>query len=142
MKTKIKASLTTQLVNFATIADPSVRARCQEMLDRFNLMIDASPPRVFIGGSDTPIADPLAHYAAFSDSTRNIHFDPWALNNLTAASDKGWQIANTALHEAAHALGYQHTAAIVIAYRGRTPVYATDELYFRDLNPKAGCMKP
>lgn len=144
MKTKIRAALTTQLKIFSTIADTAVRARCQEMLDKFNQMFDnTSQPGVFIGGSDTNQPDSLVHYGAWSRFTQHIHFDPWALNNLTAGSDKGWQVANTALHEAAHALGHEHTYPLMLKYRGRTPVYDSREIYFSDLNPgSAGCMKP
>ncbi|MDB4890473.1 MAG: hypothetical protein JWL61_2328 [Gemmatimonadetes bacterium] len=142
LKTKISAAITTFVKNPAMIADPELRARCQAMLDGFNALVAAVPPRVFVGGSDTPQSDPTAHYGAYSPTTHNIHFDPWALQNLNSGSDKGWQIANTALHETAHVMGYEHAGALIVPYRGRTPVYASDELYFKDLNPGAGCMKP
>ena len=144
MKTKIRASIATHVKLTSTIANAAVRARCQEMLDTFNRMLDnTTQPGVFIGASDTPPRDTLAHYGAYSDNTKHIHFDPWALNNLTAGSNKGWQLANTALHEAAHALNHDHTAPLYMPYRGRTPVYDSREIYFSDLNPgSGGCMKP
>lgn len=141
MKAKIRAALTAQLVNFSTITDLAVRGRCQEMLDRFNLMLNnTAQPSVFIGGSDSPPGE-FEHYGAFNTLTGHIHFDPSALSNLTPSSHKAWQVANTALHEAAHALGHDHTAALYMPYKGRTPVYDSREIYFSDLNPSAGCMK-
>lgn len=138
-RTKIVRALSDFVRDPAQIADATVRQRCQAMLNNFNLLLGLG--RVYEGGSDTPATDSLEHYGAWSPGTRNLHFDPWALKAATTGSNAAWQIANTALHEAAHYLGYNHSDPTIIPYRGRTPVY--QEAYFKDLNPgSSGCMKP
>jgi hypothetical protein len=45
---------------------------------------------------------------AWSPLTGNIHFDPTYLDSAVAGGVPLWDIANTALHEAMHALGKDH----------------------------------
>ncbi|MEP6991646.1 MAG: hypothetical protein ABJA80_12015, partial [bacterium] len=146
-KTKLMDAITTQLRDFSTIADPERRARCQEMKDTFLQLLNFDPPFVYRGGSDTPPSDPKPHFGAYVPSNSHMHFDPQYLNGTMSSSTK-WQVANTALHEAAHALGARHEGFDqqphwVNTTKGNTPVYdATDDPYFVDLNPGGqSCMR-
>ncbi|MBW7934217.1 MAG: hypothetical protein H3C62_11560 [Gemmatimonadaceae bacterium] len=123
-----------------SIAEPAIRVRCQAMLDRYNQMANAG--LVFEGAMDTPLDQPMWHYGAYNPNTRHIHFDPWALSALRPGNNASWQIANTALHEAAHDLGHNHEAAIMFkGHRGGTLLY--EEEWFSDLNPSANsCLVP
>jgi len=102
--TTILAALTNFVRADSTIADTVTRRRCREMHDQF--MRSFNSGMVFRGASDTP--GDSAHYGATLN--KRIHFDPAALSN--AASDPtgsdARELANTALHEAAHVLGYSH----------------------------------
>ena len=146
LQTQIRSALTSWLKDFNTIADTAKRARCKAMLDKFNSMFNAVPSQVFLGASDTPLTDTVAHSAAYDPATGHIHFDPSSVGGLAASSDKQWQIANSALHEAAHALGYGHAREkVYLPYRGLSPIYPTSEPNFSDLNPPAdggSCLKP
>ena len=67
--------------------------------------------RVFRRSTDTKSgadgAEP--HMGAYDRQTRHIHFDPTFLDRA-ASGDAFWErdLANDALHEAAHALGFNH----------------------------------
>jgi len=70
-----------------------------EMLNQFNASYAAG--NVFRGGTNT------AHYGATYQN--RIHFDPQFLDGAAAGNaTMQREIANTALHEAAHVLGYDH----------------------------------
>lgn len=96
-------TLATALANYvrpaSAIADTTARRQCQEMLTQFNASYAAG--NVFRGGSNT------SHYGAtYLD---RIHFDPEWLDAAAAGDATALrEIANTALHEAAHVLGYDH----------------------------------
>jgi len=139
MKTRLRVAIADFVKPLTQISDVALRARCQAMMNEFNRMLDGG--LVFIGGSDTPLTDVMSHYGAYDTQTHHIHFDPWAINGATKGSNLAWQISNTGLHEAAHSLGFEHSAPLILNYRGRTPVYEED--YFKDLNPGGGssCMK-
>lgn len=83
------------------IPDTTARRQCAEMLQQFYTSNSAG--HVFRGGSNT------AHYGAMNNN--RIHFDPRYLD-AAAAGDVTAQreIANTALHESAHVLGFGHPA--------------------------------
>jgi hypothetical protein len=86
----------------AEIADTVTRRRCREMRDRFLASFNSG--MVFRGGSNTTGAQ--AHYGATID--QRIHFDPWALDAAMSSAADQRELANTALHEAAHVLGFTH----------------------------------
>jgi hypothetical protein len=86
----------------STIADTTNRRRCREMRDQFMRTFNAG--NVFRGGSNT--TGSAAHYGATYQS--RIHFDPWALDGAVSSTTDQRELANTALHEAAHVLGYGH----------------------------------
>ncbi len=83
------------------IPDTTARRQCADMLRQFNT--SSSAGNVFRGGSNT------THYGAMYND--RIHFDPQYLD-AAAGGDATAQreIANTALHEAAHTLGFDHPA--------------------------------
>lgn len=81
------------------IADTTARQLCEDMLRQFNASLTGGT--VFRGGSVT------GHYGAVYND--RIHFDPDYLEFAAAGDyDALREIANTALHEAAHVLDYQH----------------------------------
>jgi hypothetical protein len=83
----------------AEIADTTARRQCAEMLNQFNSSYAAG--NVFRGGTNT------THYGA--TYLARIHFDPLFLDGAAAGNAAMLrEIANTALHEAAHVLGYDH----------------------------------
>ncbi len=117
-------------LNVANVTDPARKARCQEMIDRFQAMFTSDPPRVFKGAYDSWGSDD--HYGAWSPETKNIHFDPWAMAAAAAGNANAqYQLANTAIHEAAHDLGHDH-GAMFAKLPNIGPVYS--EPYFSDLN--------
>ena len=124
----------------ASIADSVARSHCQAMLTHFNSMLNGG--LVFEGAMDTPVRDSMHHYGAFNPNTRHIHFDPWALNAMRTGNHASWQIANTALHEAAHDLGYSHEKPLLFkGCRGGTVL--DSEEWLSDLNPGGdSCLKP
>lgn len=98
-QTTIATALANHVRPAAEIADTTARRRCQEMLSRFNQSL--AEGTVFRGGSNT------SHYGAMFNN--RIHFDPHYLD-LAATGDATAlrEMANTALHEAAHVLNYDH----------------------------------
>lgn len=83
----------------AEIPDSTARALCEDMLREFNRSFAAGA--VLRGGSDTD------HYGATYND--RIHFDPSWLDAAASGDAAALrEIANTALHEAAHVLDYQH----------------------------------
>jgi hypothetical protein len=97
--TTITAALAGYVRPPSEIPDSTARRLCGDMLRQFNSSYSAG--QVLRGGSDT------SHFGATYND--RIHFDPsWldaaAQGDATALRE----IANTALHEAAHVLDYQH----------------------------------
>ena len=86
----------------AEIADTTTRRLCGEMRNQFLQSFNSG--LVFRGGSNT--TGQQAHFGATLNS--RIHFDPWALDAAVNSPADQRELANTALHEAAHALGYGH----------------------------------
>lgn len=99
-----------------TIADTLVRRECQEMIDKFNQM--AAEGRVYRGGSNTRPEDAMdEHYAAWDPVTNTMHYDPMWLDSASTGDPKYIRsLANSSLHEAAHALGYNHSPAVAGLY--------------------------
>jgi hypothetical protein len=86
------------------IRDTTIRRECSQMVAKFRERMAAG--KVFRGAYDTQGTND-AHYGATYDG--HIHFDPWAL----AEAQKGVsgalrELINTALHEAAHTMGFLH----------------------------------
>ncbi len=111
--------------------DQQARVLCSSMTDKFSQMLTAG--LVFRGSTDTHAGDPgiPEHMGAYDPSTGNIHFDPTYLDNA-ASGDPFWErdLANDALHEAAHALGYDHADSTPSPWG---PIYA--ESPFNLLSP-------
>lgn len=113
---------------------------CLSMEIKLGEMIQAG--QIKRGISDTKDGDPLLsrHFGAYNPATGNMHIDPFYLDSATAGGN--WiqaEVANTLLHEAAHALGEDHpedggTPFDIPGY-GRTLVYSnTPNSYFQALN--------
>ncbi|HWK90383.1 MAG TPA: hypothetical protein VNP72_10315, partial [Longimicrobium sp.] len=112
--------------------DAQAQRECKEMEDRFQLMFASGD--VMRGNYDTQPDHALGvkpHYGAYNERTQHIHFDPQYLESAAAgnAADQK-EIVKTALHEAAHAMGYQHGDPV---YMGSIDLYS--DPYFSRLNP-------
>ncbi|HEU0013961.1 MAG TPA: hypothetical protein VFQ45_09775 [Longimicrobium sp.] len=105
--------------------------QCEALLETFNqLWADG---KVFRGGYDTPEGDAETgvHYGLYDRDSKTMHFEPSTLD----AANRGDATAirnvfNTALHEAAHALEFDHTPPIMM---GSYDLYA--EYPFNLLSP-------
>lgn len=85
------------------IADTTKRRKCKEMLDAFRTTFAKND--VFRGGSNTTGED--AHFGM--EFRSRIHFDPWLLNRAAGGDTIALrELANTALHEAAHVIDKDH----------------------------------
>jgi len=87
--------------------------QCEQLMAKFDELLASG--NVFRGEFDTPTGDPLTatHVGAYAPPSQTMHFEPSALdaaNRGDAAAIRN--IFNTALHEAAHALKFEHSAAI------------------------------
>jgi hypothetical protein len=141
-KTLVYNAINYNVRNLATIQDTALRRRCTEMLQKFNVMLAAR--MVFVGDNDDPLADGTQHYAAYNPNTFNIHIDPKWLNNLNPASNNGWHVAASMLHEGAHGMGMKHEGLEFDPdFRGGTIIYDSRDTYFHDLNPgpKSSCLR-
>ena len=103
----------------AQIPNASARAQCSAMRTKFNDLMTSGA--VFRGNTDTHESthpDSLKpHYGAWDYDTSRLHFDPTWLDAAVAGDAVARQeIANTALHESAHALGYDHSEPVGAYY--------------------------
>jgi hypothetical protein len=83
------------------------------MMTEFDGLFQAG--KVFRGNSDTPPNDPLTgvHVGAYDPVAGTIHFEPSALDAANRGDPSAIRnVFNTALHEAAHSLGFTHTDAL------------------------------
>jgi hypothetical protein len=86
-----------------TIADTTARRLCGEMRDRFMERFNAD--KVFRGSSDSQ--GTAGHFGATYEG--KIHLDPWLLGEAQKGIVTSLrELANTALHEAAHILRRDH----------------------------------
>lgn len=134
-------AIETYIRSSAEIVDrDNARSQCKAMLDKFNSMLAASPPLVFRGSSKTQPGDPGIdpHTGAYDPSTGHMHFEPDLLDQAAAGDAKALrEIANTALHEAAHALGFEHGDSVPSPWG---PLYTED--YYNKLDAgDDSCMK-
>lgn len=113
--TTITAALAGYVRPASEIPDTTARRQCAEMLAQFNASYAAGD--VFRGGSNT------THYGAMYND--RIHFDPQYLDAAASGNAAARrEIANTALHEAAHVLGYDHPTA---------PTWVGNQDYYSDV---------
>lgn len=98
--------------------DLDAKNDCMAMAQKFADMMEQG--KVFRGRTDGPGPHTDDHYAAYDPDTGNIHFDPSHMDNANI-DDPGdmRDILNSALHEAAHALGFDHTEAVAGMYAER-----------------------
>ncbi|HEU0013866.1 MAG TPA: hypothetical protein VFQ45_09285 [Longimicrobium sp.] len=124
--------LKTYLRPASQFTDSQAAQECQEMTEKFEHMFASGD--VMRGNYDTQADHGLGvtpHYGAYNERTQNIHFDPQYLDAAAGGSVADQkEIAKTALHEAAHALGFQHGDPV---YMGGIDLYA--DPYFSRLNP-------
>lgn len=91
-------------------ADSAQARQCGQLIGEFNRLYAAG--RVFRGNSTTLDGHPLspAHVALYSRASGTMHFEPSALDAANGGDRTAIRnLLNSALHEAAHALGYDHT---------------------------------
>ncbi len=102
-KTTINTALGAFLRDLATVADTTARRQCGELRNRFDEALGGGD--VFRGESDSH------HYGATWGG--RIHFDPFLLDGAQAGNTEHQrELANTALHEAAHLMGFRHPAGV------------------------------
>jgi hypothetical protein len=90
--------------------DPAKAEQCRQMKAEFDHLMAAG--NVFRGQFDTPENDPhtAVHVGAYDPVSGTMHFEPSTLDAANAGDATAIRnIVNTALHEAAHSLGFDHT---------------------------------
>lgn len=111
----LKNGFTVHLRPASQFTDPAKAEQCRQMKGEFDrLMVTGS---VYRGKFDTPPNDAQtdAHVGAYDPVSRTMHFEPGAMDAANAGDpDAIRNIVNTALHEAAHALGFDHTDPVWI----------------------------
>lgn len=123
----IRTALRDYLHPDSAIADSTARRQCGEMRRQFEAALAAG--NVFRGGSNSTGDD--AHYGMTYDG--QIHMDPWLLDSANDGDALALrELANTALHEAAHVMGHDHPNGFTMDAAGHD-VY-TDP-YFNLLSP-------
>ena len=136
-------AVTKYVKDWSDIPDTSARRECQEMLTKFEDLYTAG--HVYRGAYNTPPStiDPAhqEHFALYDRNTGHMHVDPAFLDSAATPGPRQeyWirDLANNALHEAAHALGYDHGEPLTSPWG---PLYTED--YFNKLqpDPKITCM--
>jgi hypothetical protein len=93
--------------------DPAAAEQCRQLKAEYDRLMTTG--KVFRGGFDTPDNDPhtSVHVGAYDPVSMTMHFEPSALDAANAGDATAIRnIVNTALHEAAHSLGFDHTDPI------------------------------
>lgn len=91
-------------------SDPAAREMCEQLFTAWQSRYTGG--KVFRGGTQTVDGDQGVgpHWGAYDENTGNIHFDPEGLDAAADGDDTAVrEMMNTALHETAHALGFEHT---------------------------------
>jgi hypothetical protein len=113
-ETTLKTAIARYVKPASAIPDPDARAKCQAMANEFDFLLNYGV--VYRGIYDTQPGDPTIdpHSGVYDTQTGRMHFDPSELDAATAGDPNALRdLANTALHEAAHALGYDHPNGFV-----------------------------
>lgn len=123
------------LTPLSSITDSTLRSHCEQMANMFAAAYEFDPPQVYRGAYNTGLpGDPDMHYEGVTNLTQ-IHFDPWLLDSAATGSPK-WrsELANSALHGAAHVMQKDHPLANEPWFLSQRfgPQYLSD--YFADLN--------
>lgn len=112
-----------------SFTDPEAEQECMEMAHKFQSLFAAG--KVFRGNTSS-VGD-HKHSGAFDPNTGNIHFDPDYLDDPSRRTAAGLKdLLNTALHEAAHALGKNHGPGVESPWGMRY-----SDPYFHRLSPGA-----
>jgi len=102
--------------------DPAKAAQCTQLKNEFDRLMTSGS--VYRGEFDTPANDPhtAVHVGAYDPVSGTMHFEPSALDAANAGDRAAIRnIVNTALHEAAHSLRYDHTDPV---WMGSYDLYA------------------
>lgn len=131
----IEDVISTLLTPLSSIPDSTLRSHCEQMANMFAAAYEYNPPQVYRGKYNTGLpGDRDMHYEEVTNLTQ-IHFDPWLLDSAATGSPK-WrsELANSALHGAAHVMGKGHPLPTEPWYLSQRfgPQYISD--YFVDLN--------
>jgi hypothetical protein len=109
----LRTAIQRHLKPASQFTDPPKAQQCAQLMGEFDRLFAAG--KVFRGASDTREGHPLspAHVALYSQSSGTMHFEPSALNAANAGDPLAVRnLLNSALHEAAHSLGYGHTEPV------------------------------
>lgn len=109
-KTTIATAKQRHLRPASQFTDPAKAQQCAQLSAEFDRLY--STGSVFRGGTETAEGDPLTptHVALYHPDSGTMHFEPSALDKANAGDPVAIRnIMNSALHEAAHALGFVHT---------------------------------
>ena len=109
-RTNIAAALAAKVRDPNGLEEPA-KSACAAMISKVNEMMASNIKRGIVDTHDGPLNDGLPpHYGAYNETTGNIHVDPTWLDALSADNSAVQrEVANTLLHEAAHAMGYDNT---------------------------------
>lgn len=103
-------TINARLRPISEFTDPAARQTCELLFTEWQSRYTGG--KVFRGGTQTVAGDQGVgeHWGAYDKDTGNMHFDPEGLDAAaTGDATAVREMMNTALHEAAHALGFEHT---------------------------------
>lgn len=137
-KAAVQNSINTYTRKGSEFTDQVAMAECAALVAGFEKAY--AEGRVFRGATETLPSDHgiEPHTGAYDPVTKFIHFDPSYLDRAATGDEASMRdLANTALHEAAHSLGYDHGASVMTMWG---PLYS--EQYFNRLSPGSNsCIK-
>ncbi|HMS01462.1 MAG TPA: hypothetical protein PKE51_00735, partial [Gemmatimonadaceae bacterium] len=109
----------------STFTDQQAQQQCTAMRQAFEILFDQG--FVKRGRTDDPDAAGEEHLAAYDPGSGEMHFDPRHLDAAHSGSPAALRdLLNSMLHEAAHALGKEHSDPVAGLYA---------EPYFKWLSP-------